>query len=129
MTDERERFEAMLDADPAAWHVRLAYADWLEERGEQDAADGQRWMAENNKHPYDSTEFWAPDRWDWWWGGRRVYTPSGHDDLPLPVWSALRQKPHHIFPKVKSFQTRRDAEAALAAALARLAPHSATSPQ
>ena len=59
----RESFEAELDRDPANWGLKLIYADWLEEQGEHIAARGQRWMAENEKHPYCDYE---RKTWNWY---------------------------------------------------------------
>ena len=42
----RDQFEAALDANPADWTTRRVYADWLEENGDGDLANAQRWMAE-----------------------------------------------------------------------------------
>lgn len=45
-------FEAKLDEAPDDWAARLVYADWLDENGDPELADAQRWLAKYQKHPY-----------------------------------------------------------------------------
>lgn len=76
---ERGRFEFSLSQNPADWELRLVYSDWLEENGDQVAAEGQRWQAANQKHPqlmgvgvsYGSGGD-LPFNWEWMWtfGGK-----------------------------------------------------------
>lgn len=44
-------FETGLDIDPADFGLRLAYSDWLEERGEADRAAFLRWQVVHRRVP------------------------------------------------------------------------------
>jgi uncharacterized protein (TIGR02996 family) len=101
---------ALLAARPDDWPTRLVFGDWLDERGEDAAANGQRWQASEKKHPWYSSFHYD---WNWWGDGKYRsevdYLPADlFDALPAPVKAV-----HHW----KCWQTLADAEAALARAL------------
>ena len=56
----RDDFEHKLDNNPEDWELRLIYADWLEEQGDN-FAETQRWMAEHQKCAFQNKTVWH-----WW---------------------------------------------------------------
>ena len=56
----RDDFEHKLDNNPEDWKLRLIYADWLEEQGDN-FAETQRWMAEHQKCAFQNKTVWH-----WW---------------------------------------------------------------
>jgi uncharacterized protein (TIGR02996 family) len=116
-------FETILDANPSDWHARLLYADWLEEQGLGVRANGQRWQASLGKCPEYSN---MSGLWHW-----RDFSKL-RQDLPLQ-WSSLNEciskeiweiiLCSSYYTKMdtgfKSYDTRQDAEIALAYGLRR----------
>ncbi len=136
---DRDAFEAALDETPDDWNLRLIYADWLDEHGDQSLARAQRWMAEHERMPLI-----GPDAllrmlgvrqpantlgrcWEWWVYGEGV-SGVGRDlfrRIPTP-YSTVRGQGYcstesRDWLSYLEFETRRDAEAALAAGLDRQA--------
>lgn len=58
---DREQFESAINANPKDFPLRLLYADWLEEQGDE-TAEGWRWMAQNGKVP---KRLASPLCWKW----------------------------------------------------------------
>lgn len=48
---DQRAFEDALGSNPQDWDTRRVYGDWLEERGETQLANAQRWMAEEQLAP------------------------------------------------------------------------------
>jgi len=107
MTD-RDRFESTLDVDPEDWVQRLVYADFLEEQGEYEAAEGQRWQATKRRHPERMSGSF------FWWHPR--FRPVGPGNISRTLMGALG---FHA-ASFACYPTRRDAEAALAQALGKV---------
>jgi uncharacterized protein (TIGR02996 family) len=96
--------------------LRLVYADWLDERGRPDDARAQRWMSGFDRSPYFDPQ---TDTWEWWlfWEGcDTADAPRFCSRLPTPFIDELTGGSRHV-----EFKTRRQAERALAEALARVA--------
>lgn len=92
-----------LDAHPDDSSCRLLLAEWLDERGDPDAA-GYRWMGERAKRP-----------WCFSWcyrSGDQV--PSS---LPAALWSAIPGGARLSRSYRIVYHTRRDAESALCRAV------------
>ena len=85
--------------------MRLVYADWLEERGDQRAAL-HRWMVRERKFPR-----FSGSTWDWWRYGDRP--DSKPEDLPAEVWERLPGKAQVTIRNCKEYLSRRSAERAL----------------
>lgn len=108
-------FIKTLDTNPDDWSCRLQYSDWLEEQGREVEANCQRWMADNQRHPFLMTSF---SEWDWYpLGTSAIY--SGLED------NLLSHVKKSIFIKKEGygwvcFSTRQEAELALAGALDKL---------
>lgn len=116
-----------IEADPKDAATKLAYADWLRDRGEDRLANAWEWMARRGKMPARTGLKAAK----WWWYGAAMYVHDDPDDLPEEVFAALPTE--GTFEKAWGcwvcFDTLGDAVAALAAALgktAKVAPPSAT---
>jgi uncharacterized protein (TIGR02996 family) len=77
----REDWERMLDEDPGDLVTRLAYADWLEDRGQDaEGAAGHRWLAGEGKWPQRLD--WAFDGRVWQWRGLDPTLGPGHCYIP-----------------------------------------------
>jgi uncharacterized protein (TIGR02996 family) len=50
-----EPFQLAIEAEPWKWSNYLMFADWLEEQGDW-RAPGYRWLGENRKRPFRSTD-------------------------------------------------------------------------
>jgi uncharacterized protein (TIGR02996 family) len=120
-----EDWQKLLDRDPSDAALRLQYSDWLEEQGRAGAeAEVQRWLARNRKWPNRS-----PCDWEWWLDGKGETQPWSREGLTASVDLGHRRLPPRVFallPPVsdrayRTYATREEAEAALAAALALLA--------
>lgn len=63
-------FADELDKEPDNWELRSIYADWLEESGEYQLSELQRYMVANKKRPtfmVRNSVSTHPDRlWQWW---------------------------------------------------------------
>jgi uncharacterized protein (TIGR02996 family) len=104
MNDE-EIFNAGLDREPKDAVLRLLFAEWLAERGDE-RSTGYRWLAAHHKHPYFSA-----GHWEWW------HADSFNDDaikLPDTVWKSLSADPNLEYPRCKEFSQRCVAEEAAA---------------
>jgi uncharacterized protein (TIGR02996 family) len=91
LTPRHPDLEVAIEArlwDPAP---RLAYADWLEERGEYNLAVAHRWLAEQKKFP--NRETW----WSWVcpiWSFTHERNSGSHystHTLPLPLFHRLQE--------------------------------------
>jgi hypothetical protein len=108
---------------PDDWPTRIAFGDWLEEQGNDAAANGQRWQAWKGKYP---------ERTDWasaYWRGTntrsknchclssrlldRMHELHGHGVAPPPGGWGIYAINMRASPEMAYI----DAEAALAAAL------------
>jgi uncharacterized protein (TIGR02996 family) len=58
-------FQAALDANPGDWQTRLAFADWLQERGDP-RAEGYRAMGLKRVHPIHIQINTGPDEKELW---------------------------------------------------------------
>lgn len=84
--NEREAFERTLELDPDNTVTRLAFADWLEEQGDDAAAEHQRkytvalpWMRDFAERHHAYSFFfrdWAAERWGEKDKLGRTYTPK-----------------------------------------------------
>jgi hypothetical protein len=112
-TDDIEALERALDADPADWDARMVAADAYEEAGDADMAFAMRWMAKNERHPVTRIGFG-------WYGWT---SPAFKDcsELPKELLMALIAgvDDSNWRHKSRCYGSRRDAERALADALAR----------
>jgi hypothetical protein len=111
MSEDEARLQSHLDDQPDDGLCRQALADLLEERGDLEAARGQRWLAANRKWPDSDLASVGQTGWHWWAVGHD--SPHQHAWLPpevqdrMPVGEWL-------------YATRVEAEAVLARALARV---------
>lgn len=51
-TTTQTDFESHLEQHPDDWSIRLVYADWLDELGDEIRANGQRWQVEHKCQPF-----------------------------------------------------------------------------
>ena len=65
-TEPFEQAYEHLIANPDDWEYRLIYADWLDEQGDEVAANGQRWQVVSEKYPEEiedagvtTFDFWS----------------------------------------------------------------------
>jgi uncharacterized protein (TIGR02996 family) len=136
----RDAFERAIDDAIRADDVttvaaaRLVYADWLDEQG--DLADArlavaQRWMAGASKWPeINAASLRRPRSSDWYRERSGAWQDKAHALLPAHIHEEVIRISAHVEPKTAlgpgsdyvEFDSRRDAEAALADALAALAP-------
>jgi len=109
----REQFEAALDAAPEDTTLRNAFADFLEEQGDDVLAHAQRWMAERRKWPVCILRQRDGSAVGWFWmsAGARFAIPNAYT-LPEDIYRELRREALN--------PTRREAEAALTRTLATL---------
>jgi uncharacterized protein (TIGR02996 family) len=119
--DTAEDFEAQLDANDRDWELRMVYADWLEERGDQELARAQRWMVKHGCYPYGDMQIKC-------WANFSI-GPGDRSKLPNHVWEAVRQQGGHVEREgvvdsiegsYRYYGTRRQCERVLANALATL---------
>lgn len=116
MTDETQ-FRLALDAEPNNAGLRLVFADWLEDRGD-DRALGYRWMGENGKTAFDwstSTQSNGERTFDW-------YFADGQAQWTVPMYCRIPASFRPWFPPgldFPSYRTRRDAEEAVCRAVVR----------
>jgi uncharacterized protein (TIGR02996 family) len=112
-------FETQLDAKGDDWHLRLVYADWLDEHDEPAYAAAQRWMAAHEKRPWSTSH------------GERSWETAGTNTLPpakstLDDWLFQRLSAGYIVGNLGSssnimmrfYKSRELAERDLAGALA-----------
>src|SRR5262249_55205850 len=110
-------FQTALDADITNSALRLVFADWLEEQGDERAV-GYRWVGENGQWPYD----WAREQsdsgfksFDWYFPDAFVsWEVPEHCRLPVEFRKAF-ETPCHFVP----FESRRAAENGICAVLIR----------
>jgi uncharacterized protein (TIGR02996 family) len=123
---EREGFETALDADPRDWGLRLVYADWLADQGEEDLERAQRWMAEHRQCPLRMAD-WGLD-YGPGWGREEAHLAKGMEPAVLPraLFFELPEEGRGgdagdgtpcWGEDFRGYLTRRQAEAALAVAL------------
>lgn len=112
MTADDTAFHAALDAAPDDWSTRLIFADFLDEAGRRAEAACQRWMAVNEKRALfsDDEALWYDDK---------IYGLGSYDPLSdLPTYLFEELTGIELVPIGKArYPSRRDAEAALCAAL------------
>ncbi len=128
-----DEFEKTLDADPTDVACRMAYADWLDEHGNSQLAAAQRWMALKGKRPTPWPAGRSPKdaiTWNWWLFGCSADQVISGCTLPKRVWmfmpkndsteGAKLSRPLARGSTLYEYNTRQEAEAALAVALANL---------
>jgi uncharacterized protein (TIGR02996 family) len=119
-------WQALLDRSPADAELRLQYSDWLEEQDLLTEAEVQRWLARAGRRPNAT----AID-WEWWREGTVLPLPGSFSFTPGPPApqpdSSHRYLPPALFVYLpgpdrpyQAYGSRREAEAALAVAWARL---------
>lgn len=130
-----EGLHARLNRYPGDWVSRLALADLLEETGDAAGAAVQRWLVRHQRCPANARHkavrqfvarpYTSPSSGPWWWfSDDPAY--SNYPDavrracLGRAVWGEMRLAAKYVAHN--GFKTRRDAEAAVAAALA-ASPH------
>lgn len=119
MTTE-DAFQNALDAEPEAWHARLVFADWLDDRDDP-RAEGYRAIAARRRRPFCILR---PDGWACWWHREVFYRPAGND-IP-PDWFARLPADagsNLFWPQLvegRASMSRRVCEDALALAFAQL---------
>src|SRR5436305_14459697 len=99
----QEDWARLLKDNPRDRAMRQAYADWLEENGDSERAEGLRWMLAEGKRPraiagdeYGSHCWWSHDVWP-----DSSWDP---EDLPGEVFAYLagsdddRNSQRHWFP-------------------------------
>lgn len=119
MTTEDD-FQNTLDATPDAHHVRLVFADWLQDRGDK-RAEGYRALGVLRRIPFGSRRRDVLTRYGEWYA--EFYDAEGFDpqsDLPTDWFRRLRGKPAWSTRGKKGWATRREAEDAAATAFAKL---------
>lgn len=104
-----DAIHARLDECPDDWQARRELADLLEERGDLAGAACQRWLIEGRKRPARAAKAADGGRWQWWHG---LMAPGSRHSLD---WDLCR----HVPAVLMEWDTRREAEAALAVALSR----------
>jgi hypothetical protein len=112
MSDEA-RLQAYLDKYPEDTDYRQILADLLEERGDDEAAFCQRWLAERSLWPDHDLEVFGLTGWHWWSCPDRPHKRRAHAVLPQEVQDLMPRKEW-------IYDTRREAEQALAQVLAGL---------
>ncbi len=87
MTHDAAFLHAIVDAQPgqARWFAMRIYADYLEERGREEAI-GWRWLAKRKKWPFHMTN--GVPYYRWWYETRGVKLLR-HYDLPTTLWDEL----------------------------------------
>jgi hypothetical protein len=109
-----DQVQAYLDEHPDDEQHRLTLADLLEARGKLDLARCQRWLAERHLWPDPDLEAFGMTGWHWWSCPDRPHKRRAHAVLPQEVQDLL--------PRTEwIYDTRREAEQALARALTQLA--------
>jgi uncharacterized protein (TIGR02996 family) len=125
MTTEDD-FQAALDANPEDWQTRIAYAAWLQERGDP-RAEGYRALGVNKLWGCESITRenvveWMPYQ-EAVWFRRDGPGDDSHDDLPPDWFAALGNRERWFFwtkPWTNPYPNRRSAEDAAALAFAKL---------
>jgi uncharacterized protein (TIGR02996 family) len=106
---DRDRIDEHLDQHPEDGASRLILADLLEESGQEEEAQVQRWLEQNHCWPDNDLALFRETGWHWWscpdQQGRRVYAV-----VPTPVQAFM---PHGEW----LYATRGEAEAVLGEAL------------
>jgi uncharacterized protein (TIGR02996 family) len=113
-------FESILDRNPSDWITRLLYADWLEEQGEHVRAKGQRWQAKERKFA-NSGYYWTDDGSMYYWTDKFWAEKHGigNQHIHHDVWTLMPCDPEKKLLMHKNYNTRQDAEIALAEGLHR----------
>jgi len=117
MTTEEDFWRA-LEADPADWDLRLVFADWLEDHGEEVLAAGQRWQAHARQKPDPNFgSYWSWFRLDEEESKRLRY----HLDPDLFAFLEGEDLTHggRYSTEWKDYSSMREADQALARALTR----------
>lgn len=118
---DRAAFLKAIESRPDDLSGYLAYADWLDETGEPDAAHAYRWMGRRGLRPHHRTHYYdrvyandvvrkVPAKWSWAWyfaemldaAYWRTNRPASYAFLPRLVFLAGgRYKPHVLFPSME----------------------------
>ncbi len=113
MTSDLARLQKHLDESPHDVPSRLVLADLFEEQGQLDRARCQRWLSRRQKWPDSDLRPFKQTGWHWWSCPDQPKRAREHAALPLEVQQQM-PRGEWLYP------TRAEAEAALAAALAKL---------
>jgi uncharacterized protein (TIGR02996 family) len=111
-------FERQLGRNPKDWPLRLVYADWLDEQGDQELARAQRWMAKRERCPVIGMGFTIG-----WADYTAFKEPADLSQIPKRVLARMKGGTLAKFSdgtKLRKYRTRRAAERDLARALAAL---------
>lgn len=100
---------ALLTKDPEDWNTRLAFADWLNDRGELELEQGQRWQVKHQKHPCLCRD----GEWTWF---MTLGIRDEYDDLARPLFARLKSSRNQD-PAWRDYETMAQAEQDLAQAL------------
>lgn len=90
-----------LDADPSDADTRCVLADWYEERGMDEDADRERWLAGAGKWPHQGVDFWH------WFGDHHAGIFAEYPE------AMLLEAVYFACQEFATYHTRRDAEADL----------------
>lgn len=103
-------WEDLIADNPEDHTVRLAYADWLEESGEERKAEAVRWCLQEGKAPRKGIS-----NQDWCWWSHDVWPSSDWepDDLPGALFERLPGCEPEKTPQVLWYRSRLEAEKAL----------------
>jgi len=129
MFHDEDSFQAHLDEHPDDYYARAVYADWLDEQGENDRAEGLRAMCacrlngSNGYSDYDAptvtTEWMTGMETCWFKDGELCYKPGAHDAVPADWFDALHNE-YRNTGWTNNYADRRTAEDALARAFGSL---------
>jgi len=97
-------FEDQLDSAPDNTALRLVYADWLDEHGDESLALAQRWMVEQGIFPHLTAGGVSY--------GQETKAINFDWTLGMTAWELFRHTPYHRFSYHN--HTRREAERNLA---------------
>lgn len=92
-----------------------ALADWLEEQGEQVAADGVRWMHKFSRRPYRTCGVFG-----WFDGDRFGEHADQASNLPPALFRRLARAGRPVGSSRRYYESHREAALDLAQALAQL---------
>jgi hypothetical protein len=113
MREDEVRLQAHLDEHPEDGKSRRILADLLDDQGDEEGANCQRWLAEHEKWPDNDLKVYNLSGWHWWACPDLPQRTRDHAVLPEEVQA-------HMPRGEWRYATRRDAEEALAKALAKV---------
>lgn len=85
--------------------LKLVYADYLEEQGEQALAEGFRWLSIEGKTP-EHFRYISEGEWTWWCGNKHRDEDRCKYDLPKDVYKGLKLQEDPIGTSYKDYKTR-----------------------